>query len=65
MDGLTQRAEDLQPVSTVEVVLDESGTPPQAGDTVYDPAGNYYRVLRSLGPGATQGWWLIEGRLIN
>lgn len=62
---MTEGGEDLQPATTVEVVLDESGPPPQAGDTVQDPAGNDSRVLRSLGPGATQGWWLIEGRLIN
>ncbi|MBB5234353.1 hypothetical protein V3W47_07940 [Deinococcus sp. YIM 134068] len=48
----------------VEVVLDEPGTPPQAGDTVSDPAGNDDRVLQSLSLGAAQGWWLIEGQLI-
>lgn len=62
---MTFNPEDDQAVVVTEVILDESGTPPQEGETVYDPSGSYYRVLRSIGPGASTGWWIIEGKLIN
>lgn len=65
VNSMTSDPEDLQAVAAVEIILDESGIPPQEGDTVYDAGGNYYRVIRSLGPAETDGWWLIEGKLIN